>query len=172
MKRRIFAVLLGLVLMLSMCGCGKDKKDEATESENVLQADIVEFVNVELPAITADRDNAIAIYNSYFAGDDLDKEQFLKDLKENAIPGMETFITNLQAVEVSTPEVEDLKNTYLLATQKQHEAMKMVALAIEGQTPDYLTQADALIVEAGTYMEQYETKLSNLAAANGITVKQ
>ncbi len=172
MKKRIFAVLLSVILAFSLSACGKDKEKTTTESENLIQSDIIEFVNVELPAITADRDNAISIYNSYFSSSDVDKEAFLSDLKNNAIPGMETFITNLQAVEVSTPEVQALKNTYLLATQKQHEAMKMVVLAIEGNTPEYLTQADALIVESQTYMSQYETDLANLATANGITVKQ
>jgi len=57
-----------------------------------------------------------------------------------------------------------------MGVQKQYEAMKMVVNAVENEMPDYLVQAEALIVEAQTYMNDYENKVKELAASNQITI--
>ncbi|MBR3599325.1 MAG: hypothetical protein IKL53_05525 [Lachnospiraceae bacterium] len=171
MKKKICILLTGVLMALSLVACGKDdKKDNKEVTENVVQADLVEFINDELPGIASDKDNALNIYNSYFAGSDMDNAAFVADLKNNAIPSMETYISNLSAIEVETTEVEEIKQLYLMGVQKQYEAMKMVVNAIENEMPDYLTQAEALIVEAQIYMDDYEAKVAEVAANNQITI--
>ena len=167
MKKRLYIGVLTLALCCFAVGCG-DKKEKDPKAE--LRADIVEFVNEELPSIKADRDSAVAIYNNYFTADDVSVEAFAADLRANAIPTMETYIVNLTAVEVSTDEVEGLKNLYLQSAQKQYEAMNKVASAIEEQNTDYLTEADVLINESKSLLTQYESQLKILAFDNDITI--
>ena len=114
--------------------------------------------------------NALSIYNSYFTGIDIDNDALVADLKNNALPSMETYISNLSAIQVDTPEVEEIKQLYLVGIQKQYEAMKMVVNAVENQMPDYLVQAEALIVEAEIYMTDYEAKVVEVAGNNQITI--
>lgn len=166
MKKKIYILAFVMVFAVLTVGCGK-KKDSP---EDVLKNDIVEFVNEELPAIQADRDNAIDIYNSYFAEEYVDMDKFLADLKNNALTDMETYIANLSAIEVSTDEVAALKDLYLQSSRKQYEAMKLVISAIEGENPEYLTQADGLIQESKSLLTQYESQLKILAVDNGITI--
>ncbi len=171
MKKKLFVVLTGIVMALSLVACGKDKEaTEAVEETNAVQEDLVEFINVELPGIAADKDNALTIYNSYFTGSDIDNAALVADLKNNAIPSMETYISNLSAIETKTTEVAEVKQLYLMGIQKQYEAMKMVVNAIENEMPDYLVQAEALIVEAQIYMTDYETKVVEIANSNQITI--
>jgi len=170
-KKKICIFVTGVMMACTLIACGKDKAPEAVEEEvNVVQEDLVEFINEELPAIAADKNNALAVYNSYFTGADIDNDALVADLKANVLPSMETYITNLSAIQVDTPEVEEIKQMYLVGIQKQYEAMKMVVNAVENQMPDYLVQAEALIVEAEIYMSDYEAKVIEIANNNNITI--
>lgn len=165
MKKKIYAVIMTLALACAMVGCGKKGNDD-----NKVQEDITTFVNDSLPAISGDRDNAIAVYNSYFTGEDVDIQQYLKDLQDTAIPDMETYITNVTAIETSTDEVAGLKDLYLQSVQKECDAMKMVVSAIEEDNVEFLTQADTMMGEATSYMTQYQSQLKILAIDNDITI--
>ncbi|MBQ8166139.1 MAG: hypothetical protein IJZ96_03785 [Lachnospiraceae bacterium] len=170
-KKRICIILTGAMMACALMACGKDKGEDVVADEgNVVQEDLVEFINEELPAIAADKNNALSIYNSYFTGIDIDNDALVADLKNNALPSMETYISNLSAIQVDTPEVEEIKQLYLVGIQKQYEAMKMVVNAVENQMPDYLVQAEALIVEAEIYMTDYEAKVVEVAGNNQITI--
>ena len=159
------------MMTCALVACGKDKKEEvAVDETKTVQEDLVEFINDELPGIAIDKDNALTIYNSYFNGTEVDNSALLTDLKSNAIPSLEKYIENLSAIEVETDEVKEVKQAYLMGVQKQYEAMKMVVNAVENEMPDYLVQAEALIVEAQTYMNDYENKVKELAASNQITI--
>lgn len=165
MKEKIYLAVIILALACASFGCGN--KDNA---DNVLQEDITTFVNESLPSISEERNNAISIYNSYFASEDTDVSQFLTDLQDNAIPDMEEYIYNLNAVETQTDEVAALKELYVQSVQAEYDAMKLVASAIEDENEEYLTQADELIDEASSLMSQYDSQLKSLAADNNISI--
>ncbi len=170
-KKKVCILLSGVVMVCALTACGKDKaEDTKVDDANVVQEDLVEFINEELPGIATDKDNALTVYNSYFTGSTVDNAALVADLKANAIPSMETYISNLNAIEVETTEVEEIKQLYLMGVQKQYEAMKMVVNAVENEMPDYLVQAEALIVEAHTYMSDYETKVIEVASNHNITI--
>ncbi len=170
-KKKVCILLSGVVMVCALTACGKDKAGDAKADDgNVVQEDLVEFINEELPGIAADKDNALTVYNSYFTGASVDNAALVADLKSNAIPSMETYISNLNAIQVETAEVEEIKQLYLMGVQKQYEAMKMVVNAIESEMPDYLVQAEALIVEAHTYMSDYEAKVVQVANNNNIVI--
>ncbi len=169
MKKKIYIISMVLALSAALCGCGKKEKEKKDTVS--VKDDVVEFVNDELAPIETDRNNAIAIYNSYFATEDVDLEIFVTNMKDNAIPSMETYISNLTTIEVSTDEVTALKNICLQSAQKQYDAMKKVVLAIEEQNPEYLTEAETLITEAEASIYQYETQLKLLAEENDIVIQ-
>ena len=85
---------------------------------------------------------------------------------------MEKCITTISGLETATDEVKALKDTYLQSVQKEYEAMKMVVSAIDGENADYLTQADSLISEAASLMNDYQTQLQTIANEQGIVVNQ
>lgn len=169
MKKKLYIISMMVCLICLVTGCGKKKKTDDDPSAAV-KDDVVEFVNEKLPAIEGDRDNAVAIYNSYFQSENVDLEQFSSDLQGTAIPAMETYINNLSNIEVSTDEVKELKDTYLQSAEKQLEAMNKVAASINEQNPDYLTEADALIKESENLIVQYQTQLRTIAMDTGITI--
>lgn len=169
MKKKTYIAALACVLVCALAGCGK--KDNTEEKTADVKSDVIEFVNEELPAAKAEHDRAVATYNAYFAeGSEQDLDAFKASLQDSAIPTMESCIAAIQEIEVETEEVRELKTAYLESVQKEYEAMKMVVSAIEGQNADYLTQADSLISEAATRMQDYQTKLQAIADEQGIVV--
>jgi len=170
MKKKLYMLMLTIVMVVCVCGCKKEKKEETTDTKNVLKEDIVEFVNTELPAIKDKRDTAIGIYNSYFSSESKDLKTFLSDLNTKALPGMEEYITELSAIEVATSEVSNLKDLYLQSSRKQYEAMVLVVSAIEGENPNYLSQADSLIAESEALLIQFDSQLKLLSSENNITI--
>lgn len=170
MKKKLYIMTLLVCIISMFAGCGKKKEDETEDPNAPVKEDLVEFVNNKLPAIEGDRNNAVAIYNSYFESEDVNLEQFSSDLQGTAIPSMETYITNLTNIEVSTDEVKALKDLYLQSAQKQLDAMNKVSAAISEQNPDYLEEADALIEESENLILQYQTQLRTLAMDMGVTV--
>lgn len=174
MKKKLYMLGLILALAFTAVGCGKKKgsDDSATATDSAeIKADLLEFVNTELPAIEADREKAVGIYNAYFTSEDIDLEQYLNDLQTVAIPAMETYVTNLTAIEVSSDDVDNLKSLYLQYANKQLEAMKLVTKAISEQNADYLDQADECITESKALIAQYNDELLKLAKANEIDVE-
>ena len=171
MKKKIYIIALMSMLLCLFAGCGKKKEEETTEdNDKALKDEVVEFVNVKLPAIESDRNNAVAIYNSYFETENVDLEQFSSDLQGTAIPDMQKYVDNLSAIEVTTDEVKNLKDLYLQSAQKQLDAMNKVASAINEENPDYLTEADQLIKESEDLILQYQTQLRTIAMEKDIVV--
>lgn len=95
MKKRVYIAVVTLALASLFAGCGKKSADAAVSVKD----DVVEFVNEELPAAKADHDNAIGIYNAYFAGSsDQDLDAFKTSLQDTAIPAMENCITTISCM--------------------------------------------------------------------------
>lgn len=171
MKKKLYIIGVTAALACALAGCGK--KDTTADAGASVKDDVIEFVNVELPTAKADHDSAIATYNAYFAdGSNQDLATYKDALQNTAIPTMEKCITTISGLETETDEVKALKDTYLQSVQKEYEAMKMVVSAIDGENADYLTQADSLISEAASLMNDYQTQLQTIANEQGIVVNQ
>lgn len=173
MKKKIYMFALAVAMVGALVGCGKKKAEEESKVDPSIQIrdDVVEFVDVEFKNIRADWDDAIAQYNAFFTGDMKDAKQFASDLQTTAIPKMDKFIANLEAISVETSEAEYLKSLYQIGAEKQRDAMKMVVSAVEEENSEFLAQADTLIAEANGYLESYETELQKLAADYNFTIK-
>ena len=97
MKKKVYMAVLTLAFAGLFAGCGKKAEDPGVSVKD----DVVEFVNVELPAAKTDHDNAIAIYNAYFADTgSQDFDTFKTSLQDTAIPEMENCITTISNIEV------------------------------------------------------------------------
>jgi hypothetical protein len=167
--KKICVIMAGFSLITGLVGCGKGNSED-DDPYAALREEVVSFVNEELASISADRDDAVAIYNDYFTSDNKEPQVFLDSLNNEAIPKMQTFVDNLTAIETESDEVANLKDLYLQGSQKQLDAMNKVALAITEENTDYLTEADNDISESKSYFTQYESALKLLAIDCNITI--
>ena len=165
MKKKLYIALMLCMTVLLVTACGKKKEDPA----KALKDEIVKFVGTDLPGIAAERDQAVAAFNEAMSSAS-DPSEVLKKVKETCVPTMESYLNKLNALTTTAPEVGELKELYRQSAQKQYDAMKMVVSAIEGENPDYLTQANTLVTEAKTALADYETKLKEICDANNIKI--
>ena len=169
MKKKIYLLALTMSLACLAFGCGKKDKEETAGGKSI-QADLVEFVNTELPAIKSERETAISAYNSYFEAGSGDNQAFLDKLNNEIIPKLEQFVVDLTAIEVETEEVKELRGLYLKAAQSEYDAVQLVAKALAEENPDYMDEADMLIEESKSYIIQYESQLKILAIDNDVKI--
>ena len=173
-KRNVLLVAGVMAFSMLFTGCGKSKNDEekpASESEAVsssdVQKEVLSFVGEKLPAISANRDKAIEVYNKAVA-DNLKSDEMLMNLKDTAIPALQAYIDELDAIEINSEEVKALKDLTRQSVEKQYSAMKMVVTAIEDSNPEYLSQAQNLIDEAYETLDKYNDKLKTICSDQGI----
>lgn len=173
MKKKLYVVGLAVALACCAFGCGKKAEDNQEAAVVDVKADVVTFVNEKLSAAKAYQDSAIMIYNSYFSEDNTqDLAAFRESLESTAIPAMENCVNTINGIEVATEEVSAMKAIYLQSVQKEQAALKMVVSAIDGENPEYLTQADSLITESANLMKEYQSQLDKIAAEQGIIVNK
>jgi hypothetical protein len=168
--KRLGIVLVSVSLMGGLAGCGSKTSEEAADPYAELRNEVVTFVNEDLAAISSERDEAVSVYNAYFTSDNKEPDAFLSTLNNDAIPKMQNFVNELDAIETTSEEVTNLKNLYLQGSQKQLDAMNKVAQAISEENTDYLTEADTDITDSKSYFTQYESQLKLIAIDCNITI--
>ncbi len=171
MKKKIYAFLLMLATLVIAAGCGKKEEAEVDDSK-ALKEEIVKFVNEDLPGISAERDAAVEIYNQYFEdGASLDSDTWLASLEQTALVDYETYLQNLDSIEVTTPEVTNLKTLFKQSAQNQYDAMTDVVNALKEADTTLLDSAAEKIAISNDYMRQYEEALQRLCTEQGINVE-
>ena len=173
-KRNVLFVAGVMAVSFMFTGCGKSKTDESgatTQEQSVsgseVQAEVISFVGEKLPAIAAERDKAIEVYNKALA-DKLKSEEMLLNLKDSAMPALQSYINELDAIEIKSAEVKELKDLTRQSVEKQYSAMNMIVTAIEDSNPDYLSQAQNLIDEAYETLDKYNDRLKSICSEQGI----
>lgn len=161
MKKYFKATLLLAIMMFCLTGCGKDK----------IKDDLYSFLSEELPAVQEKQVEAVNTYNEYFSAEDMDSAQLLTLLNDTILPEYEEYMTELNAIEVSTDEVKTIKEKYVESAQYQYDAMKTVKDAIENADSDKLTEANDLLEKAKTSLNEYNTQVVELAEAHNITIQ-
>ncbi len=170
MKKRIFAILISMAMLLCVFGCGK-KDEEATEAASTaVRDDVLKLVNADLPGIVADRDNAVNIYNSYFENGAGDAQEWIVKVRDEAIPAYDTYLNNLKGLSYESSEVQELLDLYIKSSEAQRAAMQSVVDGVSNVDASKLDEAQQSINDSKTYLSEYETKLTDLCSVNGITI--
>lgn len=157
-KLTAFAALVGLMLGVTACSKSDAVKD-----------DLYTYLN-EMAEIQNLQKEAINEYNSYVTSEEADSQQLLTALNDSIIPKYENYLTELNAVDPETEEVQNVKMVCVSGANKQMDALKKVAEAITACDTDILNEADKLIAEAETIFSDYESQLNVLANEHEITL--
>ena len=176
--KKLKYLLLAALMCLALAGCGKkdeDTTEAATEASSDAavkpQDEIVQLVNVDLPAIAADRDSAVAIYNKYFEeGADIDSEAWKNQLQNEALTSYDTYLTNLKALSYQNGEVQNLVDIYVKSAEYQRDAIQYVIDAMNDVDTDKLDEASSAIADSKTYLGMYEKELTRLCESYGINM--
>ena len=169
MKKRIFAILISMAMLLCVFGCGKKDEGATETASTAVRDDVLKLVNADLPGIASDRDNAVNIYNSYFENGG-DTQEWIGKVRDEAIPAYDTYLNNLKGLNYESSEVQELLDLYIKSSEAQRAAMQSVVDGVSNVDSEKLDEAQQSINDSKTYLSEYETKLTDLCSVNGITV--
>jgi len=186
-KNGLLITALGMAMTAGLTGCG-DKETATTAADTgaapvsteavtseltvTLQDEILNFVGKELPGIAAERDEAVSLYNSYFAdGSDKNSEKWMSTLSEQALPKYDSYLTKLKALTAVNPEVEELKKLYVESADLQRAAIEDVINAIKNADTSLLEYAQNKVNDSKTKLGEYEQKLQSMCTANNIVLQ-
>lgn len=186
-KNGLLITALGMAMTAGLTGCG-DKETATTGSDTsaapvsteavttaptiTLQDEILSFVGKDLPGIAAERDEAVALYNSYFAdGSDKNSERWMSILSDQALPKYDSYLTKLKALNLVNPEMEELKKLYVESADLQRAAIEDVINAIKNADTSLLDYAQNKVNESKAKLGEYEEKLKTMCTANNIVLQ-
>lgn len=151
-------ILAGLMICITACGKSDAVKD-----------DLYTYLN-DMQSVQELQKEAINEYNGYVNNADANSQELLTALQSSIIPKYEDYLTQLNAVTAETEEVQNVKIVCVNGANKQMDALKKVAEAIEACDTDILSEADALITESETILTDYESQLNTLAGEHDISL--
>ncbi len=171
MKKRILATLVSVMMILAVVGCGKKEAALEIEEGASVPQEIVQMVNTDLPSISAERDEAVSIYNKYFQeGAELDSETWRAQLEDEALVKYDAYLVKLEGLMYTNSEVVNLKNLFVKSANSQREAISYVVEAVRDIDTAKLDLAQQSIDDSKTYMSMYEDELKSLCEKYNIEV--
>jgi len=157
--KKLVAGIVTLVVGISvLAGCSNPVADEL---ENFVNVQTVE-VNAIYEEITAEAGTWESLES---------EEDVLKSVKDVLIPKTEEGLKLLNAVEVTTPEVQEIKAKYVKVFEAYKEGFGMMLTALENLDEAMMTESAAKLEEGITALNEYNAALKALAEENGLTIE-
>jgi hypothetical protein len=150
-----------LIFILALAACSSDD----------VQKDLLNYINTELPKVSALESEAIAAYDS-ISGDNYKSDSIMYyTVKQTVLPKYEEFSTKLATIHPATEEVTTMHGEYLKAAGDQMEAFKLICLAIEKQDANVIKQANSDLDQARNLIDLWKKDLDEKCKKHGVTFK-
>ena len=178
---------LSIALMLALTGCVSESTDKKivtvqtlekaeekpeVQKSNVVEEDLLRYINESLPPIFKQESEAIALYDSVSGPNYIDDETMYNKLIDEVIPKYRVFINNLELVEIETEELTEIHEIFIEAVNIQNSAFVTILKAIEEQDLEIMNEANAKLTEARAMIRDYQNKLDAFAEENNVIIKK
>ncbi|WGG45635.1 hypothetical protein [Rossellomorea sp. DA94] len=190
--------LLGLALITAvlLSGCGevqisinKDQEVEAetgsakkekvdlisdeSKSEKMKEADkqkaILQFINEEIYKVAEYEVVAFQSLASVSGVNYTDDQTVYKELTTITIPAYEKALNEAQGIEAGIPELEEMANRVVTATQTFYDALILEKKAIEDQDEGLINESNAKMEEYYKLVDAYHSDMKLLAEEYNVT---
>ena len=151
----LFALIMGLSLLT---GCGDAVADEF---ETFLNTDMV-----EINAKYEDLKTELTKWSNF----ETDVEM-IDSLKNVIIPNIDEELAMLDAIELTTDEVKEIKAKFKTMLDKYKEGYELMLTALEASDAEALEKGLSVVQEGLTALEEYNKALESLATEKGMTVQ-
>ena len=159
MKKRLFALIIPLILLLS--GCSGDP----------VQDDLLNYVNKEMKEVGKLESTAVSAYEGVSGTNYQDDKTMYDTLMNDVIPNYSEFVKELESVKIETDEVREIHEIYIEGANIQFNAFAKIKQALENQDADLIQEANDMLADARTHIRNYQTKLNKLAKEHDVEIK-
>jgi hypothetical protein len=140
-------------------------------SDNV-QKDLLNYINTELPKVSALETEVIAAYDGVTGTNYQSDSIMYYTLKQTVLPKYEEFSAKLAAIHPATEEITTMHGEYIKAAGDQMEAFKLICLAIEKQDAEIIKQANSDLDQAKNLIDIWKKDLDEKCKKHGVTFEK
>ena len=156
--KKLLSCFFALVMSLSLLtGCGDAVADEFET-----------FLNTKMADVNAKYNDLITELEKW-TNLETDTEM-IDSLKKVIIPNIDEQLSMLNAIELKTDEVIEIKEKYKIMLEKYKEGYSAMLTALESADITALENSLTLVEEGLTALEAYNKALEDLAAEKGMTI--
>lgn len=156
--KKLLTCLFALAMSLSVfAGCGDAVADEFET-----------FLNTDMATVNATYNDLITELEKW---NNLETDtEMIDSLKNVIIPNLDKQLTMLNAIELTTEEVKEIKAKYKTMIEKYKEGYSAMLTALEAADVTALENSLTIVQEGLTALEAYNKALEDLATEKGMTV--
>ncbi|MFJ8266681.1 hypothetical protein [Peribacillus asahii] len=156
--RKILFRYFFLLISVFLVGCGSDP----------VQEDLLNYVNKELKQAGELENTALDAYDSVTGQNYKDDQTMYDVISLTVIPTYRDFITELEDVKAETEEVRKLHEQYIEAANIQQDAFNLILTALENQSHEKMSEANAKLAEARKILRDYNKGIEDLAKEHDV----
>ena len=160
--KKVYLLVVCVVIVFLINGCGSD---------NLVQKDLLNYINVELPKVAEIENKVVSGYDAVSGENYTDDLTMYNALKDEILGDSLELIEKTESIEIKTEDVKDVHEIYIEAINMQHQAFTKILAAVEAQDIDKVTEANKLLSDARKRMREFSTELIALQKENNIVSK-
>ena len=158
--KKILALLLMVVMSVTLlAGCGTDP----------VQADLENFLNVEMKEVNADYTKITEEVGKWEAYED--DAQILSSINDTLLPLVNGSLEKLGGISPETEEVKAIKDKYVKVMDAYKAGFEALSEGCETQDEATINAGTEKIGEAVELLDEYNTALEELAKEHGSEVE-
>jgi len=163
LKGSLLISVMVCLLVTGIAGCGTEEAEDKPVAQD-LQNYLEYFQQI------SEREQAIVSSFESITGDNYtDDETMHKELVENTLPETEALLDYLREMEFTTPEIQQLHESYLEGWENQKEGFQHYVEAVEKDDPEITETGNQYLEEGTQQMDQVIQELNQLAEEHNVT---
>ncbi|PFA68074.1 hypothetical protein CN378_08155 [Bacillus sp. AFS015802] len=147
--------------------------DDTTEDEKITDADkqkaIIEFINEDIQKVAQYEVLAFESLASVSGVNYTDDQTLYQELTTTTIPSYEKALEEAKSIEGEIPELEEMTDRIVEATQVFYDSLMLEKKAIEDQDEGLIEESNAKIEEYYRLVEAYHSDMKLLAEQYDVT---
>ncbi|MFB5676387.1 hypothetical protein ACE3NQ_08295 [Paenibacillus terreus] len=160
--KKIALFFLGIASLFAVTACGSDP----------VQDELVTYLNEGIQPLVEQESKITALYESVTGNNYKDDATLYYTLKDEIIPQYSDYISKIESIQTTTPEVREVHETLIKAANTQNSAFMTTLTALEAQDYAKAEEANAKLAEGRKLFRDYQSNLSSLASEHDVTFKE
>jgi hypothetical protein len=145
-------------------------KIKSQQSVDVVQRDLIDYINNKLKRITHLEKDSMAKYNNI--RNNLSKQESLDILTNNVIPLYGNFLSELQMINPNTDEVNTIHKLYISGASLQYEGFRALETSIIQKNARQFREANIKLKEGKEKINQFNEAISQLRIKHKVVSKK
>lgn len=138
--------------------------------DDPIQDELLLYLNSDLSTAHELEKKAVSAYEGVTGANFSNDQELYNTLINEVIPNYEKFLDELNSVKIKNEALKEIHDIYIEGAQIQYEAFTIIIKALETQDQALITEANEKLEKGRTLIQDYVTKLEQLAQEHNVTI--